>query len=290
MTKTSIQELHEWLSQLQALVEAKTCKSPAFLRPFHLATLALVLKGQRAAEVGIPDHLMDYANRMHLWQAIGLKPPASAGRERDSSGRFLPVEPLVSRDAVNECSKRLAAMTDQADLDKRSQQSLDTSVSELVDNCFAHAGLVEPHLHGVACAQLWLKGNLGQIAIADRGMGIRRSLENAETEEIRGRVRSSNSCELATELGVTSKPSHHAGYGLALARQLMHQNGGTLMVVSGQEWFCGTGNSTHSGDRGVNWPGTLIVCEFNTERPLRVSEVYASWPPVRGYTNDDFDL
>lgn len=290
MTKTSIQELHEWLSQLQALVETKACKSPAFLRPYHLVTLALVLKEQRAAEVGIPNHLMDYANRMHLWQAIGLQPPASSKGERDPSGRFLPVEPLVSRDAVYECSKRLAGITEQANLDEASQRSLDTSISELVDNCFAHSGLTAPHLHGVACAQLWLKGNLGQIAIADKGMGIRRSLESAETEEVRRRVSTSNSCELATELGVTSKPSHHAGYGLALARQLMQQNAGTLMVISGQEWFCGSGNSTRTGNRGVNWPGTLIVCEFNTERPLRVSDVYASWPPVRGYTSDDFNF
>lgn len=290
MNSTSIGELHDWLAQLQALVETKVCKSPAFLRPYHLATLALVLKSERAAQIGIPDHLLTYANRMHLWQAIGLPPPFGGAVEHDATGRFLPVEPLVTRDAVDECARRLAALTKQANLDQQSHSSLDISVSELVDNCFAHAG-INADLHGVACAQLWRKGNLAQIAIADKGMGIRSSLEQAETVEVRERVALGNCCELATELGFTSKPSQHAGYGLALARQLIARNGGTLAVVSGQEWFYSSSSGTMCGNRGVNWKGTLIVCEFNTDRPLSTADVYASWEqPVRGYTNDDFDF
>lgn len=290
MNSTQIGELHDWLSQLQGLVQNKTCKSPAFLRPYHLATLALVLKSEKAAQVGIPDHLADYATRMHLWKAIGLQSPHGGRAENDATGRFLPVEPLRDRNVVDECSRRLAAITKHANLNEKSHSSLDISVSELVDNCFAHAGL-KTGLHGVACAQYWPRGNLVQIAIADRGMGIRSSLESAETPEVRSLAASRNCCELATEFGVTSKPSHHAGYGLALARQMIARNGGTLIVVSRQEWFLSQGDLLRNGNRGVNWPGTLIVCEFNTDRPISTAEVYASWPTqVRGYDDDDFDF
>jgi hypothetical protein len=131
---------------------------------------------------------------------------------------------------------------------------------------------------------------LAQIAIADHGIGIRKSLEKAETVEVRNRAATSNACEIATELGLTSKPSGHAGYGLALARQMLENNEGTLIVCSGQEWFVSEKGKTSHGSMGVNWQGSLIVCEFNTNKPLSTADVYAQWPPVRGYENDDFDL
>ncbi len=289
MRSTSIKELHTWLASLQGLVETKSCKSPEFLRPFHLVSLAITLKQNNATKFQLPANLSGYASRMKLWEAVGLVNPLPLHQETDASGRFLPIEALTSRDKVNECSERLARITTNAKLDESSRKSLDTSVSELIDNCYAHAGISES-LHGVACAQFWANGFLAQIAIADDGIGIRQSLENAETTDVRDRVSDANACELATELGVTSKPSGHAGYGLALARQMLENNGGTLIVCSGQEWFITTGGICKSGSMGVNWNGSLIVCEFNTNRPLSTGDVYAKWAPVRGYEHDDFDF
>ncbi len=291
MALTTIDEVHRWLYQLQVLAEKNSCVAPEFLRPFHLITLALLMKEHRATGLEIPDHLIDYANRMRLWHAVGLGPPREPLPVPDGAPMALPIERLVSRDAVDDCSGRLCEVAHQAQLDALSHRSLDIAVAELVDNCFAHAGLRDVDLHGLACAQTWPGIGIAQIAIADRGIGIRSSMEAAETAEVRDTVRGTNACELATQLGVTSKPSQHAGYGLALARQLIQRNGGTLVVLSGHEWFVGSGPVTQSGDRGVHWPGTLIVCEFNTDRPIRSQEVYDSWPePVRGYSNDDFDF
>jgi anti-sigma regulatory factor (Ser/Thr protein kinase) len=254
-----------------------------------LVSLAITLKQNNASKFQLPTNLNGYASRMKLWEAVGIANPIPIQQEKDSGGRFLPIEALTSRDKVDECSARLAKITTHANIDESSRKSLDISISELVDNCYAHAGISES-LHGVACAQFWTNGFLAQIAIADDGMGIRQSLESAETSEVRDRVSKSNACELATELGVTSKPSGHAGYGLALARQMLENNGGTLIVCSGQEWFIASGGVCNSGSMGVNWRGTLIVCEFNTNRPLSTGDVYEKWAPVKGYEHDDFDF
>lgn len=290
MKVTTVPELQLWLASMQELAERKTCKSPEFLRPFHFVTLALTLRSQKAEQIAIPGHLSSYASRMKLWQAVGISPPAGSSIEHDATGKFLPLEPLNSRDTVFDCSSRLASITTHANIDSDSIKGLDTSIAELVDNCFAHA-LVTDDLHGVACAQHWPKGRLAQIAIADMGIGFRKGFENADTAVLRERVKYTNACQIATELGVTSKSSAgHAGYGLALARQLMEMNEGTLIVYSGQEWFCSARGKHTSGTMGVNWPGSIVVCEFNTNRPLNTADVYAEWPPVRGYENDDFDF
>lgn len=287
---TTIEDVQSWLLQLQVLEDSKQCHAPKYLRPYHLASAALLLKECGAQKLEVADGLSEYANKMRLWDAIGLRSPLAQFVETGEIPKYLPIEALVSRDAVDDCSNRLALIGNQANLDDESRRSLGIATSELLDNCFAHAGPADG-LHGLACAQTWKGSQLAQIAIADRGMGIRASLEAAETEEVRSRAASSNVCDLATELGVTSKPSNgHAGYGLALTRQLLERNGGTLVVVSGKEWFIASAGATQSGTDGVNWPGTLIVFELNTAKPLSSRAVYDSWPPVRGYSDDDFDF
>jgi anti-sigma regulatory factor (Ser/Thr protein kinase) len=290
MQSTRLEEVKKWLITLGHLVETHTCQSPEFLRPFHLATLALVLKSKKAAQLGLPEHLIDYACRMKLWESIGITPPDNNPESKAASRYQHPIERLVSQGDVHDCAGRLASITKLAQLDQTSVSSLGTSISELLDNCYSHGGSKED-LQGVACAQYWPNGHLAQIAIADSGVGVRWSLERAEADSLRNRAKNSNCCALATELGVTSKPTRgHAGYGLALARQLLAKNGGTLIVCSGREWCIGSGSDFSSGRMEIGWSGTLVVAEFNTDRPLRTQDVYGSWPPVRGYTNDDFDF
>lgn len=291
MKHTTILEIHRWLEELKVLADERTCQAPEFLRPFHFISLALVLKAKGAKGITLPDSLRPYATRMHLWEAIGLPPPRIDRQEHDALGRFLPIEPLRSRADVQDCSNRLAAITRHAGVSEESCQSLAIAVSELIDNCFSHAQSEHEGLHGLACAQYWPRGKLMQIAIADMGVGIRRTFEQADRHEFRARVKEANCCVLATELGASSKLDNgHAGYGLALARQLAELNNGTITVYSGSEWFHSS-NGLCSDDReGVAWSGTMIVAEFNTANPLSTQAVYQNWPPVRGYDDDDFDF
>lgn len=291
MKHTSITEIHKWLEQLKVLASEKTCQAPEFFRPFHFITLALVLKSQGALDIALPNALRNYAARMHLWEAIGIPPPRIRRNEHDANGRFLPIEPLRSRADVQDCSDRLASITRLANASAESCTSLSIAVSELIDNCFSHANVERDGLHGLACAQYWPKGQLMQIAIADMGIGIRSTFTQADRQEYRERVKTMNCCALATELGASSKLDNgHAGYGLALARQLAEQNKGTITVYSGSEWLHSSNGQCMEGGDGVGWNGTMIVAEFNTALPLSTQAVYQNWPPVRGYEDDDFDF
>lgn len=291
MTPTTQPEIYWWLQQLESLKSDRQCTSPQFLRPFHFVTLAIALKTQPVGNVRLPDHLMTYAARMRLWEAIGRQPPVSVN-EHDASGRFVPIEALRSRDDVHACSARVAAVARNSKLSSNGIESLSTALSELIDNCYAHADLHVDQLQGLACAQYWQRGNLLQVAIADAGKGIKANMLEADTQPIRERASTSNACALATELGVSSKlgSGDHAGYGLALARQLADLNGGTLLVWSGSEWFHSHNGQTTEGDSSISWRGTLVVAEFVTDNQLSAQSVYSTWPAVRGYSDDDFDF
>ena len=128
---------------------------------------------------------------------------------------------------------------------------------------------------------------MAQIAIADLGIGIRQSLASNTT--VVSELENANACELASRYGVTSKPEHHSGYGLALARELMTRSGGQFMVFSGGEAYVSGNHGDNSVAMPAEWPGTLILLEWKLDRPLRVLDVYRDWPLPEGIDDDDVD-
>lgn len=286
MLHTTAGDLHGWAGQLKELALNGQCKGVGFLRPFHMSMLALALHAKRGT-LKLPAKLEAYACRMHVWQAIGLPPPVEVN-EADGNGRFLPVEPLREKRENMDNAQKLAAIARTYGADEKTENSLGISLSEIMENCFAHADVTTP-LKGVACAQSWQRGNLSQITIADLGIGIRKSLE--ANSALHDRLWIGNACELATEFGVTSKPGRgHAGYGLALARQLIEAANGALFVYSQNELFASVKGASFAMTTEHVWPGTVVVLEWRCDQPLDSKKVYASWPQPEGYTDDDFDF
>ena len=287
MSPTTIYGVQTWIAQVARLIEQQRCNCPTFFRPYHFVVLALQLAQHRANSLGLPAALQQYAARMQLWESIGLESPVTV-TQRDPLGRFVPLVRLEQREAIWDTAKQLAEITSTYGADERTTDAVATSMSEIMENCFAHAR-VEAGLTGLACAQSWPQGNLAQIALADKGIGIRSSLQ--ENPDLWGLLNEGNSCEIATRLGITSKPDlGHAGYGLALTRQLLERAGGRLIVVSGSEWVQAYGERCTTGTLPSPWQGTIAVLEWKTNRPLRLKDVYDSWPLPTGFEHDDFDL
>ncbi len=264
--------------------ESKTYDPPDFLRPFHLLTFALVLKAGNWKGVTLPENLENYAIRMGLYEAAGIPPPKTI-HKYSSAGRFHPVIPLVDARTVAVTAARLSALCANQLSTKETQDSLETSISELLENCYAHAGR---RFYGLAAGQIWQYGNLAQIAIADTGVGIRARL--MDNPNLHALLRTFNACELATRYGITADESGHGGYGLTLAKDLLRSNGGNLMVISKDEVAVGTSKGMVSSKfkSSVRWNGTLVIFEWNTNRTLDVRAVYRGWPNPRGYDDDEF--
>jgi anti-sigma regulatory factor (Ser/Thr protein kinase) len=283
MKKTTIADVKEWLSALNEAQEG-ILSCPQFLKPYHLVTLALMLKQKNARWLELSEEIESYALRMGLWDAAGIIAPYEM-TEYPTKNKFLPVAPLQDPSSITEVAKNLIKLVYQHNLGLGSFESVEIMLMELIENTYKHAR-VQDELHGLVCAQSWPRGNLAQIVFADSGIGINKSLY--ENPLLREKLQLSNPCQLACELGVTSKPDAHSGYGLALTRGLMKQCKGQMIVLSHHKGFSVNATKEISFDV-MPWDGTLIILEWPINQPLDVGAVYASWPMPEGFDINDFN-
>ena len=278
MEWTTLEEVEWWVEQITNSQPGVEFRGPTFLRPYHFAVLANRVHLQGATRVIVPETLQGYASRMRLWQSVGLEPPTRVN-ERNPGGRFHPLSPIVSETtAQNIANDILAVFRGAGTSDKTTLNAIDTALSEIFSNCFFHAEAGR-EICGLACAQSWPHARLAQVVVADNGIGIRASLGANPTYT--ERLKTENAAELATELGVTSKPAPggtHSGYGLTVARQLMEKHGGSLLLFSGNECFQATEHDSRARELRVPWGGTIVALEWRTDRPFDIGAVYGSWP------------
>jgi len=91
------------------------------------------------------------------------------------------------------------------------------------------------------------------------------------------------------QLGISSKLNRgHAGYGLTLARDLAKQTSGAQLFIQSldEAVMIEDGTLKEFAKFGYAIPGTLVVFEWDTKKPLDVSGVYAGWPKAED--DDDF--
>lgn len=274
MQGTSFNALAGWLNEIKK-IPTGNCAAPRFLKPFHFVTLGLAVKQAGWSALELPEELKSYAVRMQLWEAVGIKTPHPM-KKNPPKGNFLPVEALHnSNKHVDRITNHLVDLI-KKNVSKEYRESLSICLQEIANNFFDHANVVDgsPCL---ICAQSWPKGNLVQIAIADTGIGIRKSLSG--NEELSYELSTYNACKLASKYGVTSKPGTcHSGFGLALANDLMAKSNGTYVLLSGNEMFVRERGENISFELDCTWHGTLLILEWNIDSDLNVKAVYDDWP------------
>lgn len=287
MQHSSISDIENWLAQLRDLRASRACEGPPFVKPFHLVTLAHTLRQERAMNLKLPPKIGDYADTMKLWGALGLPSPFGP-KHRQAAGRYHPVQLLQQEGLIDDAADALLALFEPVCDNAETLDAVQTMLRELIGNCFAHSAVIDG-LYGIICAQVWNGGRKAQIALADSGIGIRASL--SQNELLLDRLAASNSCEIATEYGVTSKPGQgHSGYGLTVARRLVEQNHGMLYVRSGTELFHLCNRASSKRTSPTCWDGTLLVIEWNLDGPVDISKVYESFPLPEGMHDDDFNF
>lgn len=285
MKPTTSDDIEFWLDAINNIHLKDNCPAPFFMKPFHLATFAYLLRHHGATDLSVPPKIQSYANSMNLWGASGLPAPKEIKR---NPGRYFPLEILRARTQVEDIANALTRLISEACKDADTNDAICTMLRELIDNCFSHSE-AEGGIAGMLCAQVWNGGRRAQISIADSGIGIRESL--ARSEEYFGRLKLENACEMATEFGVTSKRGKgHSGYGLSVARKLLEQNYGVLYVHSQYEAFILSAGHVRSFKSEAPWKGTLLVIEFNLDNPMNIGEVYRSFPLPDGMSDDDFNF
>lgn len=163
-----------------------------------------------------------------------------------------------------------AALAASCDVDELAVKAIRTCLDELLDNVIHHA---DTTTGGFAAARGWRTPALFEVAIADVGIGIWRSLiKNPDYADVTDDM---TALRKAVELGVTSTPHRNSGYGLAVTRDLLDKNHGLLVIKSGwAELWLGSEEEEVAADAA--FPGTLVGLRVRTNRPLNMTEVYRS--------------
>jgi anti-sigma regulatory factor (Ser/Thr protein kinase) len=144
--------------------------------------------------------------------------------------------------------------------------SLGAMAADLAENVLQHA---RSGAGGVAALRTFPTEETVELAIADCGVGIRRSLvENPEFQDLGTDL---SAIKAAVKPGATADPGSGGGYGLFLARLVVLDNGGVITIRSGHaEWS--------EGDRGIQRVcdhdlGTTITVRARTDRPFNYDRV-----------------
>lgn len=286
MNYTSSYQVKQFITEIEKLHTGSEGTLPDFIKPFHFATLAAYCR-KTNTKLKLDHDALNYAVRMGLFEAIGQAPPIIVNKY-NQNGNLIEATPVVCEETVHQSSISISDMFADCAEGEETNSSIQILMSELLGNCVHHSPEGGDEPFGLVCGQAWQNGGIAQICIADRGIGIRKSL--AENSELLERLESANSCEMACEYGITGKPqgAHH-GYGLAVAKGLAQRFNGNLLVVSGNEIHLASSHQELSEQMDCQWDGTFIIFEWNLNIPLDVTTVYDSFPTSETLIEDDLN-
>jgi hypothetical protein len=174
--------------------------------------------------------------------------------------------PFSSTEAIFRARESLLAIADAQDkLDEQARLAIKKMIWDFTQNVLAHADIGG----GVACARIDEASRTLELAVADRGIGVRASLARG------GEAVASDADALAAALrpGVTSEPGTGKGFGLFLSMLTLLDNGGTLMLRSGVARLRAPRTVVPQPPPAAAVGGTVVTALVRLDHPLNSREV-----------------
>lgn len=224
---------------------------------------------------------MTYPGHMGFFQAFGLDFGKAPG-EANGSKRYIPLKifrcdqlrtsaaekSIEVGDEVESESQHMAAMlcgTDSGPI----YDTLTYSVREMIRNVVEHS---EANQFGI-CAQYWPTKNRVEVAILDRGIGLRASLQNNPHLDASDDKRAINYALMPAVSGKAFKGARkkqrghwaNSGFGLYMTSRIC-RNGGTFFVASGNTGMLLTKKTEAKRYFDCNFTGTAIRMVVKTDQ------------------------
>lgn len=242
---------------------------------------------------------MTYAAHMGFFKAFGYDYGKRPG-EAPGGSRYLPVSifncdelrnQAVERgeavgDVIEEKSKQLAAMLcgeDESDL----HRTLAYSLREIMRNVVEHS---EADQIGM-CAQYWPTKNKVEVAIIDRGVGLRKTLSRNPHLGIESDKHALNYACMPAVSGKAFKGSRvrqkghwaNSGFGLYMTSRIC-RNGGNFFIASGDQGMMLTRAAEGKSYFPCSYEGTAVRLQIRTDQ---VGSLYDS---LKLYKEDGFRI
>lgn len=242
---------------------------------------------------------MTYAGHMGFFKAFGLEFGKAPGQAKGNS-RYLPMkifqcEALINSanakgieigDEVEGESRHLAMMLCDSDKGPLSE-TLSYSIRELVRNVVEHSNAQD---FGI-CAQYWPSRNRVEVAILDRGIGLRESLRHNPHIDASEDKRAINYALMPAVSGKAFKGSRvrqrgpwaNSGFGLYMTSRIC-RNGGTFFVASGNTGMLLTNKAEGKRYFDCSFTGTAI------RMVIRTSDLPALREALDTYRNEGYEI
>lgn len=151
-------------------------------------------------------------------------------------------------------------ISNRVELDEQAQATVRKLIWDFAQNVLAHAEIGG----GVAAARVNSDERTLELAVADRGIGIRESLARSEVPDVSD---DASALRAALQPGVTSEPGSGKGMGLYLAKLVLRNNQGTLTVRSGDARL-DEPSHIQLAPPLPSLKGTLVTAVARLDRPL----------------------
>lgn len=208
-----------------------------------------------------------YLRRVDFFEQLGIRMEENFKRHAPA-GRFVPIKRITNRREVDPVSSEIAKCMSHGNIDFK--ECLGYSIGEILTNVAQHSAG-----DGFVCAQRYRHSNTVYFAVADNGIGLRRSFEGTELESVL------TSPLLALEKAMEPKVSsallrppsgpygsyENKGIGLSMVNELVTQTHGHMDVCTENALFHRSGNvaAGFSENDTIHTPGVLIQIRLNAD-------------------------
>lgn len=235
-----------------------------------VAVLVSTLLGLDASGMAAPGSTilaprrLDVLERLRELEVLDLlagNPPAAALHRLGRGSR--PCRRFTAEEEPGEVAQELTdALTEVCRSDGPARNAIWYALNEITQNVKDHA---DAPGGGVAVAEVARGGTELVVAIADHGVGIRKSL--ARNPDYRALASDLEALRTALLPGVTGRRDSPGGLGLTFTHILLHGSGGGLAMRSGTAHL-EVGATPAADFHLMRMRGTLVTLRFRTDQPL----------------------
>lgn len=176
-----------------------------------------------------------YLTRMGLFEFLGIRPKVKKIKEHEPAGRLISLQQIKTSADLDKFLKDLVPLL-HLENDAKHVQAIQHIFSELIRNVLEHA----QSIHGaVVCAQYFKKSNKIAIGVADTGVGLKQSIQQAYPE-VQNDLEAIGLALAPGVTGTTKKPGgteQNAGFGLFLIKSIAHVNSNYFTIISGDQMY-----------------------------------------------------
>lgn len=283
LTLTSFDSVYARLSKLAPTEPLQLdMSSLQFSEPGGLLPLVCVLRnhvraGGNLVIQSFPDpDACGYLERMNFYDVLGARCPHSPKRRRSGGDRFIEITEIADPKLSERTKDKLHSLVKgKVEIKGAIGASFLTACGELIENT-RHAynvsvdPLAESWPSALVLAQYYEHSNMLHFAVADSGIGIRRSL-GAKDPNLYPTER--HVIQAALVLGLSGAVSPGKGVGLAAIQRFMARNGGRFSIRTGPCLAVITPSSQKRAYNVSPWKGTVVTLEIRGGREVDISDI-----------------